>query len=55
MKCRGTTEYQGNHAQLNGGLDLIIFSTNHGFYGCNYQTVLNYAEAAAPYCNHFNS
>ena len=24
MKCRGTTEYQGNYGQLNQGLDLII-------------------------------
>ncbi len=30
MKCRGTTEYQGNHAQLNGGLDLIIFARTTG-------------------------
>ena len=24
MECRGTTEYQGKHEQLNQGLDLII-------------------------------
>ena len=24
MQCRGTTAYQGKHAQLNRGLDLII-------------------------------
>ncbi len=50
MKCHGTTEYQGKHAQLNGGLDLIIFATTQ-FYGCIY----HYAEAAAAYNHHFNS
>jgi len=55
MKYRGTTEYKGKHAQLNQGLDLIIFANNPEFYGCNYQTVLNYAEMAAPHCHHFIS
>ena len=34
---------------VESGSRFDYFCNNPEFYGCNYQTVLNYAEMAAPY------